>query len=132
MVIGAATGYSAAVLARLVASVVAVEEESDLVQAARTSLAGSPVEIVEAPLAAGHGEGAPYDLILIDGAVEQLPDALVDQLADGGRLATAVIDDGVTRLAIGRRAGGGFGLVPFADAAAAILPGFARPRTFNF
>ena len=132
MVIGAATGYSAAVLFRLVASVVAVEEEGELVEASRAALAGTSVELVQASLAGGHPAGAPYDLILIDGAVEQVPDALVDQLADGGRLAAAVIDNGVIRLAIGRRAGAGFGMVPFADAAAAILPGFAKPRTFSF
>jgi protein-L-isoaspartate(D-aspartate) O-methyltransferase len=132
LLIGAATGYAAAVLDQLVAEVVAVEEDGDLVQAARTALAGSDVTLVQAPLVAGHPVGAPYDLILIDGAVDEVPQALVDQLADGGRLAAGVLDDGVTRLAVGRRAGPGFGMVPFADAAAAILPGFARPRTFSF
>ena len=132
LVIGAAGGYSAAVLSRLVAEVVAVEEDGELFQAARTALAGSSVELVQAPLVAGHPAGAPYDLILIDGAVELVPDALIEQLADGGRLTAAIVDDGVTRLAVGRRAGAAFGMVPFADAAAAILPGFAKPRTFSF
>ena len=132
MVIGAATGYSAALLDRLAGSVVAVEEDDVLAERARDALAGTSVELVEAPLAAGHEAGSPYDLILIDGAVEFVPDAIVDQLADGGRLATAILERGVTRLAIGRRAGGGFGLTIFADAAAAVLPGFVEARSFNF
>jgi protein-L-isoaspartate(D-aspartate) O-methyltransferase len=132
MVIGAATGYSAAVLARLVGSVVAVEEDPALAAAAREALAGTGVEVVEGPLEQGHERGAPYDLILIDGAVEFVPDALIAQLAERGRLAGAILDQGVTRLALGRRAGEGFAMAPFADVAAAILPGFAKPRTFTF
>jgi protein-L-isoaspartate(D-aspartate) O-methyltransferase len=132
MAIGVATGYAAAVLARLVGPVVAVEEDSELAAFARTALAGSEVTLVEGPLAEGSPDGAPYDLILIDGAVEFVPQALVDQLKDGGRLAAGIVENAVTRLAIGRKAGEGFGMVAFADAAAAVLPGFAKPRTFNF
>jgi len=132
LVVAAATGYAAAVVAKLTASVVAVEEDPELAAAARTALAGTGVKFVEGPLAAGHAEGAPYDLILIDGAVEFVPQALIDQLTDGGKLATGIVEDGVTRLALGRKAGEGFGVAAFADAAAAILPGFVRPKTFTF
>ena len=132
LVVGAATGYAAAVLARLVGRVVAVEDDAELAAEARAALAGSGVELVEAPRTEGCSDEAPYDLILIDGAVECVPDALVAQLADGGRLATGLLENGVTRLAIGRRAGEGFGMAAFADAAAAILPGFAKPRAFEF
>lgn len=133
LLIGAATGYSAAVLARLAATIIAVEEDGDLAAIAKTALAGvKNVTLVKGPLAKGHKAGAPYDLILFDGAVEVVPDAIIEQLADGGRLAAAIVDQGVTRLATGRRAGGGFGMVPFADAAAAILPGFSKPRAFSF
>lgn len=132
MVIGAATGYSAALLDRLAASVVAVEEDPALAAFARQALAGTSVRLVEGPLAEGYEQGAPYDLILIDGAVEAVPDAIVAQLAQGGRLAAAILDRGVTRLGIGRKAGGGFGFTIFTDAAAAILPGFVRPKTFSF
>ena len=128
LVIGAGTGYSAAVLTHIGCEVVAVESAPEL--AARARELG--IRIVEGPLEAGHRAGAPYDLILIDGAVERVPDALVAQLADGGRLATGLLENGVTRLAIGRRAGEGFGMAAFADAAAAILPGFAKPRAFEF
>jgi protein-L-isoaspartate(D-aspartate) O-methyltransferase len=132
LVIGAATGYAAAVVAHMVGAVVAVEQDAELAAEARKLLADYPVEVVEAALNAGHRAGAPYDLILIDGAVEYVPDAIIGQLRDGGRLATGYIDSGVTRLALGRKAGDAFGLASFADAAAAILPGFAKPRGFTF
>jgi protein-L-isoaspartate(D-aspartate) O-methyltransferase len=132
LVIGAATGYSAAVLARLVRSVVALEEEPELAAFARSALAGTGAELVEGPLTEGHAAGAPYDFILIDGAIEQVPQAIVDQMADGGEMALALVEDGVTRLSVGRVVGGAFGTTAFSDAAAALLPGFSRPRGFIF
>ena len=132
LVIGAATGYAAAVTARMVGPLTAVEEDAELAAFAREALAGSEVTLVEGPQAAGHADGAPYDLILIDGAVEYLPDALIEQLADRGRLVSGIVDRGVTRLAIGRKAGDGFGMASFADVACAILPGFQKPRAFTF
>jgi protein-L-isoaspartate(D-aspartate) O-methyltransferase len=132
LVVAAATGYAAAVLARLAGPVVALEEDGELAALARANLAGTGARLVEGPLTGGWEADAPYDLILIDGAVESVPEALVRQLADGGRLAAGLVENGVTRLAIGRRAGEGFGMAAFADAAAAILPGFARPRAFTF
>lgn len=132
LLIGAATGYAAAVAARLSASVVALEEDAALAATARTALTGSGVTLVEGPLATGHAAGAPYDLVLIDGAVEQLPATIVEQVADGGRIATGLIEQGVTRLAVGRVVGGAVGFVTFADAAIAPLPGFSAPRGFSF
>jgi protein-L-isoaspartate(D-aspartate) O-methyltransferase len=132
LVIGAATGYSAAVLARLAGSVTAVEEQPELAAFARKALAGSGVELVEGPLGEGHAAGAPYDFILIDGAVEYVPQVIVDQLADGGEFALALLDQGVTRLCVGRVVGGAFGTTAVADAAAALLPGFEKPRGFSF
>jgi protein-L-isoaspartate(D-aspartate) O-methyltransferase len=132
LVIGAATGYAAAVVERLAGFVVAVEEDLELAACARANLAGTSIELVQGPLTEGHAAGAPYDFILIDGAVEFVPDAIVAQLVDGGRLAAAILDDGVTRIALGRRAGEGFGLAPITDSASTILPGFVRPRAFTF
>ena len=132
LVIAAGTGYAAAVLDRLAGSVTAVEEDAALAAAAREALAGTGVNLVEGPLAEGWSAGAPYDFILIDGAVEYLPPAILDQAADGARIGLALLDRGVTRLAMGRVAGGAFGLTTFADAAVAILPGFAKPRNFVF
>jgi protein-L-isoaspartate(D-aspartate) O-methyltransferase len=131
LVVGAGTGYSAAVLARLVETVTALEESPALVAEARAALAGTGVALVEGPLTQGHAAGAPYDFILIDGAVEQVPQAILDQ-AENGAIAFALNDAGVTRLAIGRVAGGALGTTIIADAAAAILPGFEKPRGFSF
>lgn len=131
LVVASGTGYAAAVLASIGLEVTALEEDPALAATARVALAGA-ARVVEAPLAGGWPSGAPYDLILIDGAVEFVPEAIVDQLRDGGRLVTALAERGVTRLAIGRRAGAGFGLASFADAGAAVLPGFVRPRQFSF
>jgi len=133
LLIGAASGYTAAVLAQLVASVVAVESDPHLVALARAGLAGNPaVTVVEGPLEAGHAASAPYDVLVIDGSVEQVPDALVGQVRPGGRVVAGIIDRGVIRLTSGRRTAGGFGLVPFADIESVALPGFSRPKTFSF
>ena len=132
LVIGAATGYSAAVLARLAGSVTAVEEDPELAAFARRALEGTNVELVEGPLNRGHAAGAPYDFILIDGAVEHVPQVVVDQLADGGEFALALLDEGVTRLCVGRVVAGAFGTNAISDAAAAVLPGFEKPRGFSF
>lgn len=132
LVIAGGTGYAAAVLARLVGSVVALEEDAALAATARETLTGTGVTLVEGPLAEGWAAGAPYDFILIDGAVEYVPPAVVAQAADGARVGVAMLDRGVTRLAIGRVVGGAFGLTAFADAAVAILPGFEQPRGFTF
>ena len=132
LLVGAASGYAAAVLEKLVGPLVAVEEDAELTAEAKAALAGTQVRLVEGPLTEGWAEGAPYDFILIDGAVEFVPDALSGQRRDGGRLAAAIVEQGVTRLAIGRNAGEGFAMAAFADAAAAVLPGFVKPRAFVF
>lgn len=133
LLIGAAGGYAAAVLAALVRSVVAIESDPILAESARSVLAPfANVTLMEGPLAAGHAAAGPYDAIIIDGAIEQLPQALIDQLAVGGRLVAGLIDRGVCRLSVGRRSAGGFGMVDFADFDAAHLPGFAAEKGFVF
>jgi protein-L-isoaspartate(D-aspartate) O-methyltransferase len=132
LVIGAATGYSAAVLAGLVRSVIALEEDEELYAFARKALDGTGVTLVRGSLAKGYAKGAPYDFILIDGAVEQVPLALVEQAADGAVVALAMLEEGVSRLAIGRVVAGAFGATIFADAETAALPGFEKPRGFSF
>lgn len=132
LLVGAASGYTAAVLDRLATHVVAVEEDAALLTFARENLAGTRVELVEGPLNQGWTGGAPYDLIFVDGLIEQVPDALIAQLADGGRFAGALLDRETSRLAIGRKSGSGFGVDMFADCEAAALPGFARPKSFVF
>jgi protein-L-isoaspartate(D-aspartate) O-methyltransferase len=128
LVVGAGTGYSAAVIDAMGLSVTALESSAELSAAARDN----GVEIVEGPLEAGWRKAAPYDQILIDGAVEYIPDAIIEQLADGGRLGTALADRGVTRLIVGRKAAGAFGYLSLSDAGVPALPGFSRPRAFTF
>jgi protein-L-isoaspartate(D-aspartate) O-methyltransferase len=133
LLIGAAGGYTAAVLAELVTEVVAVESDPTLAAFARVALANiATVTLIEGPLEAGHAASAPYDVIVVDGAVEELPAELIEQVAVGGRVVAGILDRGVTRLSAGRRTAGGFGLLDFADIDCVTLPGFARPRTFTF
>jgi protein-L-isoaspartate(D-aspartate) O-methyltransferase len=133
LVIGAGTGYVAALLAAMGCVVIALEESSTLVARARTALAGvAGVTLVEGPLAEGWVSAAPYDLIYIDGGVEQIPEPLIAQLADGGRLVGALVERGVSRLVSGRRTGDAFAYDAFADVETAPLPGFAPLPAFTF
>ena len=128
LVVGAGTGYSTAVLRAIGLEVTAIESDAGLAAEARDL----GVDVIEAALEAGLAKGAPYDQILIDGAVEYIPDTMIDQLADGGRLGTALIDRGITRLVVGRKVGGAFGTLSIGDAGVPPLPGFSRPRAFIF
>ena len=133
LVVGAGTGYSAAILARMGARVVALESEPALAAAARAALRDTDVEVVEGPLEGGVPAQAPYDLILIDGAVELLPPELIAQLAEGGRLvAIHHGSDGVSRAAKGLKRAGIVPLEPFGEAAAALLPPFRKAPAFRF
>jgi len=133
LLVGAATGYAAAVLAAMGAIVTALESDAALAARARENLADvAGVTIVEGPLEAGVPAGAPYDLLFVDGAVEALPPSLTDQLKVGGRAVFARLDQGVSRLCVGVRSAGGFGASAFADSEAVALPGFAVPKTFTF
>jgi len=133
LLIGAGTGYLAALLAGIVAKVVAVEDNRALVEHASAALGGmANVSVIESDLTQGHAADGPYDLIIIDGAVQQVPDSLVAQLAEGGRLLAGVDEAGVSRLAMGRRQAGAFALIPFADTDIAPLAAFARPKSYSF
>ncbi len=132
LLIGGASGYMAALLAHMGAEVHAVEEEEALTTLAHGALADSRIQWVKGPLAAGAPDAAPFDRIIIDGAVEVVPDALVAQLADGGRLVAARRESSVTRLVFGVKAGGTISLRSFADMGASPLPGFAAPAGFRF
>lgn len=130
LLVGAGTGYLAALLAPQVGSLVAVEEVGALADAFKANVPS--VSLVEGPLAQGAAAHAPYDLILIDGGVEQLPDELVEQLAEGGRLVTGLIEGPVSQLASGVKRGGHVALRPVIDTELAPLPSFARAREFVF
>jgi protein-L-isoaspartate(D-aspartate) O-methyltransferase len=132
LLIGGATGYCAALLAAMGAEVHAVEEQAELLATARILTAQKAVQWTEGPLNAGAPDQAPFDCILIDGAIEALPDALVAQLCEGGRLVAAQREGAVTRLVQGVKAGGLLALRPFADMDAVALPGFERVTGFQF
>lgn len=133
LLIGAAGGYGAAVLASIVAQVTAVESLPALADHARGALADiANVTVVEGPLEFGHPDGAPYDVLVIDGAVEQVPASLASQVVDGGRIVGGLIERGVFRLAAGAHRGAATALTPFADIDSVRLPGFAQPRGFTF
>lgn len=133
LLIGAGGGYAAAVLASIVAHVTALECDAGLLAIARAALSGMDnVDLVEGPLERGWAAGAPYDVLAVDGAVEQIPDTLIAQLKADGRAVTGLVERGVTRLAAGGRSPGGFGVTAFADSECVSLPGFARPTVFQF
>lgn len=128
LVVGAGTGYAVAVLTHMGLDAVGLESSAELLSRSRELGIG----LVEGPLDAGYEKAAPFDQILIDGAVEQIPDALVAQLADGGRLGAPLVERGITRLIVGRKAGPAFGYLSVGDAGVPALPGFSRPRAFTF
>jgi protein-L-isoaspartate(D-aspartate) O-methyltransferase len=135
MVIGCGTGYSAAILARLVHSVVAVEEDETLAVLARQRLkavGADNVRIVEGRLVDGHPAEAPYESILIDGAVEIVPAALIRQLVPEGLLATIVRGEAISRGMLYERIGDEAAEWPLFEAWATLLPGFERAREFVF
>jgi protein-L-isoaspartate(D-aspartate) O-methyltransferase len=135
LVVGCGTGYSAAVLAHMAAAVVALEEDADLARRAESALAkagAGQVTLVRGPLTAGWSAAAPYDLILLDGAIELAPEALGQQLKPSGRLAAVFGSGPAAKAMIYRSIEGQLVGRPIFDAAAPLLPGFAAPPVFVF
>ena len=131
--VGCATGYGAAVLARVTGEVIALEEEPTLLQAAQTALLSIPnATTVRGSLTAGWPQAAPYDAILLEGAVEQVPQALFAQLKHGGRLGCIFGSGPAAKAMLYRRSGDDIGERAIFDATAAALPGFTQPPEFVF
>lgn len=131
--VGCATGYAAAVLARFAGEVVAFEEDAGLTDAAGKALAAEPkVKVVSGALAQGWPQGAPYDVILLEGSTEVPPHALCRQLKDGGRLVCVLGSGPDGRAVVYHRSGDDIGYRPIFDAAAPLLPGFAKAPEFAF
>ena len=133
LVIGAEMGYAAALLAKMAASVVAVEEDAEMAADAEAALAAQGIDnaaVVAGPLPEGQAKAAPFDVILVAGGVEALPAALTDQLRDGGRIAAIFMDGPLGEARLGVRAEGRMGWRFAFNATAPVLPGFAKARTF--
>lgn len=132
LVVGAATGYSAAVAAACGAAVTALENNQALLPLLRSSADAAGYTVAEGPLAAGWAASAPYSLILFEGAIEHIPAAIAAQLAPSGRVAAVIREAGVGQAAAGPLVAGRIAAPAFLEVAARPLPGFARPRAFAF
>ena len=133
--VGCGTGYSAALLSRIARSVVALESDVALADAAKATLSSlgcNNVAVVNGPLPQGHAGGAPYNVIFVGGSVEEVPEALLNQLAEDGRLVAVEGrgNSGVARLFF--KAGGVVTGRRAFNAAIKPLPGFERMHAFQF
>ncbi|WP_234049869.1 MULTISPECIES: protein-L-isoaspartate O-methyltransferase [unclassified Xanthobacter] len=133
--VGAGTGYGAAVLSRLAQQVVALEEDAELAALANKTLSDlgvGNVAVMQGVLEAGWAAEADYDLILIEGAVEVIPEKLFAQLKEGGRLVAVVGEGGAGRASIFTKVGGKLSERVAFNAAIPSLPGFKAPPRFIF
>ena len=135
LVVGAGTGYGSAVISKVAASVVALEEDEDLAKTATEVLMDLGIEnavVVEGPLVAGYASEGPYDVIFVDGAVEVLPEALLGQVKSGGRLAVIEGKGGAGTAKLYQKSGdtasSRFGF----NASVGVLPGFEKAAEFVF
>ena len=133
--IGCGTGYATAVLAQIVDTVVAVEPDKGLAQKANENLAAiglDNVAVVEGKLEDGNIDQGPYNVIFFDGAVQTVPDAICDQLAEGGRLVAIVAGERVGTAYLYSRFGGVISKREVFDAGTPLLPGFRKQKSFVF
>ena len=134
--VGCATGYSSAVLGKMASSVVALEQDPELVNWAAETLLGLGIDnaaVVEGELVQGLPDQGPYDVIFVNGAMDRVPEGLREQLADGGRLVGVLLGEkGIGHATLVTRSGTAFGHRTDFDANARMLPGFARKPAFVF
>jgi protein-L-isoaspartate(D-aspartate) O-methyltransferase len=130
LVVGAGTGYGAAVIARIANEIVALECDGGLARLARVNLAGlKNVCLAEGQLAAGHPERMPYDVIVLEGRAEEIPGSLLAQLADGGRLVAVVGEADLAKARVYTRSAGRFAQRDVFDASVTALPGLEKKKT---
>jgi len=133
--IGCGHGYIAALLARMAEAVVAVEEDEDMAREAESALASQgadSVAVIRAPLAEGAARHGPYDAIVIEGGVEQVGDAILAQLKDGGRIVALFVDGALGVVRTGYRIDGAISWRFAFNAGAPVLPGFEKAADFAF
>jgi protein-L-isoaspartate(D-aspartate) O-methyltransferase len=129
LVIGAGTGYGAAVIAALAGRTVALECDAGLAAAARRNLEGLPgLALVEGPLASGVAAEQPFDVIIAEGRVEEVPQAWTDQLADEGRLVAVVGETDMAKACVYTRSGDAIAVRQVFDASVAALPGLKKKK----
>ncbi|MDF1803068.1 protein-L-isoaspartate O-methyltransferase family protein [Thalassovita sp.] len=134
MDVASGLGYSSAVIAKMAAAVVAVEEDEAMAEDAQTALARAGADNViqhVGPLAEGAAAHGPYDVIVLEGAVEHLPDAILTQLKEGGRIAALFADGELGVVRIGYKIDGEMNWRFAFNAGAPVLPGFERHRAFT-
>ncbi len=132
--VGAGLGYSAAVLSRMAEAVIAVEQDADMARDAETILAeqgADNVVVIEGDLAAGAAKHGPYDAIIIEGGVENVPTSLTDQLKDGGRIGAVFMRGGLGECRIGYKAGSQVNWRLAFNASAPVLSGFEAEASFS-
>jgi len=136
LILGCATGYSVAIASRLASAVVAIESDAKLAQAASDTLTGlglDTVAVMQGDLGAGYAKQAPFDVILFDGAVANVPASIAEQLAEGGRLVAVVRPgEGVGKAVLVTREAGLLSLREVFDANIPWLPGFEPVSQFVF
>jgi len=133
--VACATGYSTAVIARLAKSVIGLEQDADLVRVASEAVPGAGAKnatIVQGALIDGFAAKAPYDVIFINGAIEVVPEPLLAQLAEGGRLVAVIKSGELGRATLYLREHGRVGHRIAFDAAAPTLVGFRNTVGFVF
>ncbi|MGI8527588.1 MAG: protein-L-isoaspartate O-methyltransferase family protein [Pseudolabrys sp.] len=131
--VGCATGYSSAVLSELAREVIALEEDAELARQAMEALRDRRhITVANGALTSGWPAAAPYDAIVLNGAIEAAPRALCRQLKEGGRLVCVIGTGRAGKATVFRRGGEETGSRAIFDAAAPLLPGFAKPAAFAF
>ncbi|NLS16143.1 protein-L-isoaspartate O-methyltransferase [Rhizobium sp. P40RR-XXII] len=133
--VGCGTGYVSAILSLLAEKVIALESDEELAAQAQANIAAlgyDNVTVVTGDLEKGHAGNAPYDVIFIDGSIEQLPQGLLDQLGEDGRLITVIGYGHAARATVFMRERGVFSENVFFNASIKPLPGFAKAREFVF
>lgn len=135
LVIAAATGYEAAAIAKIASAVVAIESDLDLHRAAVEHLAeqgADTVSMLKGKLASGHPGQGPYDVIFINGAADEVPDSLLEQLADGGRLVYVKTGAGTDKAMLVNKVDGVTSETELFDANVPAIPEFAAKSQFSF
>ena len=133
--IGPGYGYAAALMAHIVEAVVAVEDNTELAAEAEARLAAQDVfnvAVIKGPLAEGCASQGPYDAVLVEGAIEDFPEALTEQIGDGGRVVALFREGQLGVVRVGLKRDGRINWRFAFNAGAPVLPGFARRQGFVF